>query len=239
MDTLKEHIGKAVTVEYVSYGIPRLLTAKLRSVTDFRHIEIEGMGIPFVGNGSAIRSITSSGKAVYENQVIQKNYDVRGYAEIEEYVRRSFGSQMAQRRRDERVAYEKSYQERKDASDRAARESTSRYVIEGTTLVKPELVNEWKEYVTKNTQDGYSAGVVDTVVRGMRALSEGKTPKQVEETWDGSGITGFMAGRAASAIAHFSPRGGEFKAYWNRQFGVGENVEGTINTAILTVDRRE
>lgn len=102
--------------------------------------------------------------------------------------------------------------------------------------IKPELLDEWKNVVGENSCDPYSFGVVMATVNSFKVLDNPKsTPKEAEEAWKGLGLSGFMAGSAASWIAYFHERGEEFNTFWNKQFGV-ENKKGTVNPAILTIN---
>ena len=55
---------------------------------------------------------------------------------------------------------------------------------------------------------------------------------------DVEGITGFMAGVAASILTQCWEYGKIFNVWWNKQWGV-ENAEGTVNPAIMTVSTKE
>src|SRR3989338_5057658 len=86
MEALKGHIGQPVTVNHVWYGMPHTETLKeLKDVTNFSNIEIQGSGIPFVGYGSAIRTITSENcEVLYDNPLIPDDYDRREPTSVDE-----------------------------------------------------------------------------------------------------------------------------------------------------------
>ena len=105
---------------------------------------------------------------------------------------------------------------------------------------KPGLEEKWAESVGNN-QDGYGHGVVDATVAVCRALDGGHTPEEAENACNGLGITGFMAGCMAQWVAHFHPRGEEFRHWWNTRWG-GKSAESAnakagavVNPAILTI----
>lgn len=105
--------------------------------------------------------------------------------------------------------------------------------------IKPEKLEKWKKAVGNNCCDAYSWGVVWATCDAFEALDDGKTCKEVEDAaFKGKGITGFMAGAAASWIAEFHERGEEFREYWNAQFS-DEKREGTINPAIITLKDKQ
>lgn len=239
METLRENVGKRVRVEHVWYGTPQTDEKVLKEVTDFVNIEIEGSGIPFVGYGSAIRKIIGENEEIlYENPIIPLDYDLRRDEEIEKVVAQSFGDEIATERRQKREAEKKGWEAKVASLDAEAKTKTSGFMEEGENLIKPELKDEWKEFVSNNTKDFYSAGVVEASLRVMKTLSEGKSPKKAEAAVYGMGITGFQMGCVAQAVTHFHPRGEEFRKYWNRQYLSKEEAKkakGVVNPAILTI----
>jgi hypothetical protein len=240
---LKEAVGQKVKVDYVWYSSPHSDKRTLKNVEDYANIEIEGSGIPFVGYGSAIQRVTDEkGNVIYENPNISDSYDVRNPTEREDLVALTFGQNIADKMKDDRIRSDEDFKERKRKSDEHARTKTQDYLEQGKSLIREDVLNDWETYVTNNTQDGYSAGVVDASLRVMQALSEGKTPEEAEKVTYEMGITGFMAGGMAQAVSHFHPRGDEFKQYWNRQFMDEKNAEtakGVVNPAILTIGQKE
>jgi len=105
------------------------------------------------------------------------------------------------------------------------------------TTKTEELKHEWENYVQKN-DDPYGSAVVDVVVKVCENLDKGMSCEEAERLGiKDSDITGFQAGCMAAAIAHFHPRGEEFKLYWNKQFGKGDE-KGVINPAIFTIKSR-
>ena len=103
------------------------------------------------------------------------------------------------------------------------------------TTKNKKLEKEWEGYVKKN-KDLYGGAVIKVVERVCKFLDEGKSPEKAEsEGIKGSGITGFQAGCMAGAIAHFHPRGNEFRKYFNKVNGGTGKEKGTINPAILTL----
>lgn len=106
-------------------------------------------------------------------------------------------------------------------------------------MVKDEKYDKWKEYVEKNMDDFYSASIVKASIKIMKALSEGKDPKEAEKEIEGMGITGFQAGCVAQTVSYFHPRGEEFREYWNSKFLTEEEAKktkGVVNPAILTIE---
>lgn len=106
--------------------------------------------------------------------------------------------------------------------------------------VKPELQAEWQEVVSVN-DDAYGAATVAAAVRSLNGLAQGDTPERAESRWSGLGITGFMASCAAQMTARFSPRGEEFRRWWNLDKQIRDEGEkanergGILNSAILNI----
>jgi len=128
-----------------------------------------------------------------------------------------------------------------EAKRRLVRNMVEKYQREGSPLVRKDKLKEWNEYVEENTQDPYSAEVVRASIRVMKALSEGKTPKEAEKEIAKMRITGFMEAGMAQTVAYFHPRGEEFRRYWNRKFlkflpeEEADKSEGVVNPAILKI----
>lgn len=78
------------------------------------------------------------------------------------------------------------------------------------------MSDKWREWVTERTEDRYSVKIVDSTIRVMRALSEGKTPREAKKVM-ASGISETIAYSTAVAVAYFHPRGIAFSRYWNEQ----------------------
>ena len=72
-ENLKKHIGEKVSYKAWFYGAERNETDTLRNVNYFINIETEKAGIPFVGYGAAISSITleETGEVLYYNPYIE------------------------------------------------------------------------------------------------------------------------------------------------------------------------
>ena len=238
MEALKDYIGKKVKIEYVSNGIPRKEEGTLKNVEEYRNIQIEGTGIPFIGHGSAIREIRGeNGEVLYKNPRIPRDYDLRRDEDIAQLRALSFGQEIENKLEEEEIKATIEWIAEEAYLDIKAQQKAVDFIEEGRNLVKKELLEEWKEYVRKNTQNFYSAGVVEASVRVMKALSEGKTPEEAEGEID-KRITGFMAGCVAQTVAYFHPRGEEFRQYWNRKYlpeEEAEKSEGVVTPAILKI----
>jgi hypothetical protein len=103
--------------------------------------------------------------------------------------------------------------------------------------VKPGLEIEYEMYVNNN-QDGYGNSAVHAGASVGKLLDEGKTPKEAEEGLYEHDLTGFLAGCAIEAVAHFHPRGDEIRISWNKKYGVDEEKAkgGVVNPAIMTIN---
>jgi len=122
--------------------------------------------------------------------------------------------------------------------NKQAKAGGPKFIEMGRELVKPELVEEWVDYAQKNTEDFYSACVIEASVKVMRALSEGLSLEEADETYRDLGVTGFQAGGIASTVIYYHERGEEYKVYWNGLWGKKE-AEGVINPAVWTVGAKE
>ncbi len=92
MDKLKECIGKKVTAEYSYRGEPFKRTGVLEDVKGFANVKINGIGISFIGKGTAIREIRDSGgNTLYRNGNVSLHYNIRDMKSINEAVLEAFG----------------------------------------------------------------------------------------------------------------------------------------------------
>ncbi len=243
MNRLADFIGEQVEIEYVNYGSLRRDTDELREISPFNNVLVGHQGIPFIGYGSAIRRIAlvDSGEVIYLNPFIASDYDIRN-DEVERYkvVAESFGEQIANSQRDAKAQADRDQAERFADLDAKARAKAPELIDGGVAFVKPELADEWREYAKNNTDDGYSAAVIEGTVGGLRALADGKTTAEAEKACTAA-ETGFQMGCVAKGLAHFAPRGDEFRAYWNRKYMTEDQAVkadasgGVVNPAILTI----
>jgi len=99
MDELKNTIGKRVMIEYTMGGKVRKEEGGLVDVDEFNHVFIDGVGIPFIGHTSAIKSISVPKKSIYKNAMIPDDFKALAEEERARYVERSFGKAIARRQR--------------------------------------------------------------------------------------------------------------------------------------------
>lgn len=92
-----------------------------------------------------------------------------------------------------------------------------------------------------NTNDGYSACIVKAVISMIKKLDEGISFEEAEHKvyTEELGLTGFMAGAATSALSHFAKNGDEYRKEWNKQYGIDDDEKGTVNPAILTLNKNK
>jgi len=232
---LELHVGEEVVVRHVWYGRGDKTKSVLRSVKPYRGVDLEDSWIPFIGYGCAIRAIHSSdGGMIYFNDCIPSDYDARSPEQIDQYKRLGFGEDVAREHREEDLAAKRERDEETAKLDKEAKAKGPEFIEAGKELVKDELVEEWVAYAKKNTDDAYSACVIEASIKIMSALNEGKMSEEADKAADGLGITGFQAGCVAQTIIKYHARGEEYKVYWNGLYGQPE-AEGVVNPAVMTI----
>ena len=241
-DKLREHIGEDVSYTGWWYGVKQEETAELRNVNDFINVEIGCSGIPFVGYGAAISSITSKdGEVLYSNPNIEYGYDRRAAEDVFASKRLIFGDKIVDAEVAEKEKQDREWAEYKEKSDLEAKKMKYTLMREGLTLVKPETVEEWMQFADNNSNDGYSVFVVKAVISMMKKFEEGISFEEAEQQVynEELGLSGFMAGATANALSHFAKKGEEYRIHWNKQYGV-ENAEekGTVNPAVLSIRKK-
>jgi len=96
MENLASRVGAVAKVTYAQFGSESSATGMVRSVAAFSNIELVGIGVPFVGYGTAVMRVESPpGEVVYENPNINTKYDYRNRRGINWMRRRSFGKDNA------------------------------------------------------------------------------------------------------------------------------------------------
>lgn len=241
-DKLREHIGETVSYKGWWYGSEQNETAELRSVTDFTNVEIGCYGIPFVGYGSAISSITSKdGEVLYSNPNIEYGYDRRASEDVFASKRLIFGDRIVDAEIEEKEKQDKEWAEYKEKSDLEAKKMKYTLMREGLTLVKPETVEEWMQFADNNTNDGYSVFVVKAVISMMKKFEEGISFEEAEKQVynEELGLSGYMAGATANALSHFAKNGDAYRIHWNKQYGIEDKEEkGVVNPAVLSIKKK-
>jgi hypothetical protein len=102
---------------------------------------------------------------------------------------------------------------------------------------------EYAEYVTKNSNDGYSKAVIEYSEAWAKLMqveiSSGKTIIECAETTQKGlgyfGISGFQYGCVVQGLTHFWKHGEDLRKWHNKEYGVGEDKKGVVNPAILTL----
>lgn len=232
---LKKHIGEKVSYHGWWYGVAQNETDILRDVTFFTNVEIGCFGIPFVGYGSAISSITltETGEELYSNPYIENGYDRRSPEEIEDSKRKMFGDVIVDKQKNRRIKAEARRKEEQEKADLEARKKKFKIMRDGLAFIKEEDAEEWMQCVDKNTNDAYSGCIMEATLLCLKKLHEGATCEEVENVYVEMGLTGYMAGAVSSMLVHFSVRGTEFRQYWNKKFCISEEEKGVVNPAIL------
>ena len=235
-EELKKHIGERVIYEGWWYGIYENDYDTLREVNPFNGVSFDSKYVPFVGYGFAIKSIrlASTNKVLYENPYIELYYDRRKPEDVDSAQRDIYGDEVVNVRRQRRTRYEQESKRHEEILNLKAQKKKYVFIKRCLSLVKEETKEEWKTFVENNTKDFYSCAIVERSLYGIIALSKGANCEDLEKYYED--VTGFMAGAIANAISHFSPRGEEYRTYWNKKFGVDDSdSKGTVNPAILTI----
>ena len=116
------------------------------------------------------------------------------------------------------------------------------------------ITNEaaWQKW-QDNNQDLYGGACVKVAKKAMELLDD---PKYLfDDPWKlindadtlsgAGGITGFMAGAAASMISECHTRGDEFRRKWNKETQIGTEGDkanesgGILNPALLTIGQSQ
>ncbi len=104
----------------------------------------------------------------------------------------------------------------------------------------------WQKWVDDNP-DPYGKCAVDVARKAMEILDAEEDfdvhelLSRADREIDSGGLTGFLAGCAAQAIAQVHSRGEEFRRKWNENYQIGNEGDkanesgGVLNPALLNV----
>lgn len=139
---------------------------------------------------------------------------------------------------------------KQEAEERRVKEEKEKSIIdnqiEGVSL---EIIvgkeDEYKQFVDKNSQDGYSrAVVVYAETWGKLMQVEIALGKSIIECADYTqkglgylGISGFQYGCVVQSLSAFWKHGEELRRWHNKQYGVSEEKKGVVNPAVLTIGK--
>lgn len=238
-ENLKKHVGEKISYKYWHYGVEQNDVSTLKSVDYFGNIGTENKGIPFIGYGAAISSITldETGEMLYVNPYIEDNYDRRKPEDIEASKRKFYGDVIVDKQRARRIKAEQKRKQEMENADREAQKLKYTLMKEGVTLVKPETIEDWLQFADINSNDGYSVFVVKATISMMKKFEEGVSFEDAEQQvyCDELGLSGFMASGTANALSYFAKEGEKYQQYWNKKWGIENSDEkGTVNPVILS-----
>jgi len=113
-----------------------------------------------------------------------------------------------------------------------------------TNIVVAEKVDDLVQMV-RETLNPYGAAVVGSAILVRADLAPGDPPADAAKNRLG-GLTGFQAGAVAAIVSSLSPRGEEFRRWWNRHVVIGSEGEranareGTVlNPALLEITEKD
>lgn len=149
---------------------------------------------------------------------------------------------------DAHIRAENERQEQQRQAEYEAKVAVKRQAIEAKLAGTPEMeiVNEtiWQSGRDLNRDSDYGQAIYDYAERWARLMQiEVTAGRELEDvarpTADEAnidGITGFMYGAAVHILATCWVHGDRLRKWHNAQYGVSEDVSGTVNPAVLRVD---
>ena len=146
-------------------------------------------------------------------------------------------------RRLNRAKQRKTEQEQQEIKDNAEKEKVDALTAGIELNIWEDKKEEYAAYVTTNSNDSYSRGVIDYGEAWAKLMqveiSKGKTVRECAEYSQKPlgymGISGFMYGCAVQALSHFWKHGEDLRKWHNKEYGVSEDAKGVVNPAILTI----
>jgi len=94
MFALEAQIGNYVAMEFVSHGKPGIVRGILQAVKPFMYLKIvDSSYTPFIGRGTAVMRVKDANmRILYKNDQIEEDYKATRTDEVNDYRKRSFGS---------------------------------------------------------------------------------------------------------------------------------------------------
>lgn len=98
--------------------------------------------------------------------------------------------------------------------------------------------DRWLECIAANNDD-YGIRAVQAAAHAMKLMDAGATMQDAEKVgFSGKGLSGYLAGCAASIVCECHERGSDFRAHWNTVWGAPD-FNGVVNPALVQIKGRE
>ena len=196
----------------VEYGI-------ITALTNWLFVSINGLEIPFIGLGRAIRSISTNNTILYAAK-LPFDYCLRNLEEIHQMRIEFFGQTIAEKlqaqEEEAKQAAEKKYEEFL-AMDRATKTTTMELIEAGHKFIAEERQKEWTDFIINYSSGEYRGFFFSTVAQAaiaiMKALTDGQTIEEATEAGKVKGISPYRLEWAMAIVAEFHGRGEEAEAY--------------------------
>lgn len=241
-DNLSKHIGLEVVCNMWWHGNLFQEVGKLKEVNNFVNVLIGGKGIPFIGYGAAIIDIIADdGEILYQNPYLEENYARKSNEEIYRAKALIFGKEVARQQQISQETATDRYKEKVVQQAKKAQQNKCKFMSEGLEFIHPDMVEQWLEFVNINTDNGYSAAIVEAVISMMRKLNNGISYQEAEEQiYSGElGLTGYQIGEVANIVSTFYLEGEQYRQHWNAKFDITSDEKGTANPAVFTFGTRK
>lgn len=100
--------------------------------------------------------------------------------------------------------------------DLEVRKEKYHYMYVGLPLIKIELHEDWIEQVDEFLHDKTDKTIFDITFICLKELKNNASCESITTVFDETLLTPEMINQIVSKLIHFSPRGEEFKEYWNK-----------------------
>jgi len=95
-----------------------------------------------------------------------------------------------------------------------ARKNKYFYMYDGLSSIKSELQDEWIEYVDNYTFDGLDANIIEISIICLKKLKNDINFEIISKTFKELNVEEKIINKIISIVIYFSPKGEEFKNYW-------------------------
>lgn len=127
---------------------------------------------------------------------------------------------------------------RKDDLNRYGLSIRIKLMEKGLPLVKEGTKEDWLKFVDLNTSSKYAAYMVKATIAMLKLLGKDVSVEDADRIVfeEKFGLDGLLSDGIVNAVAYFSNRGLEFRAYWNKKHDIvdPDNI-GIIDPTIFKI----
>ncbi len=184
IDVYSEQKSSAIQVD-LDYNYGNTLDAAIKTLEDYK-ARGESVYIDFNGNKLYSCDVTVDGV----------------YLEVIGMTKKDFEEEQEKRR--------KEYVENEKRQKEEAMSKVPGWIERGSTMIFPEKLQDWQEYVENSAEDLYHGNELEYALEIMEELDSGASIEKVLNIFEDKNYSGISKSKIIRTVLHFSKRGPEF-----------------------------